>query len=1286
MDIRKKIAILIAQPEESNQTRFLKGFVERAFKYDLDVCVFSMFQKYQNSPAREMGDSSIFELIDYPTFDAFVVAIDTIQTPGVDQRIEQRLRDHFTGPVIFLDKEVEGFRSLFLDNINPIKKIISHLIEVHGYKDIAFLTGKSWHEHSQLRLQGYKDAMEEHGLKVNKERIFYGDFWYFSGESVAERLCKSTRGLPEVLACANDCMAIGAAKYLVSKGYKIPDDIAVVGYDTNDEGQHAPVPLTSAPIPMNDFGKYCADSIKALLDGGELSEFVSDVDLFIGSSCGCHNESIKPTFDIRPDWDTEMSQGRVNNAYNHMNEDMLLQSTFNGIINTIFTNTYQIRPFHSLNICLNEDWTTERSEFTDRMLHLIQCGSEGSNSDNLNFLRYYDKKDILSEIHEDFYKPRVFYFYPMHFENMCFGFTSVCYTDPAKVPGQEERTWIRNVILGLEQYRRKDTFVHNNSIIEDRLKREPVTGMYNYSGFVNQADSIIEKTSNFGRNIGVLAIDIKDLSVINNKLGHDAGDHIITALANMVAKVFNGRGSFCFCMGNGEFVAIKLTNENGENVIKSMYDKIIEQVVAYNDKAGEDGKLFVYSAIGGSAPVSSAELELLVNEVINQKNEKKGAKNAAANIKLSADEQRELECVRDILDNNLLTYHFQPIVNASNGEIYSYEALMRADIQPYLSPLKILKYAEHMERLYDVEKATFFNILKIMRERSDVFDGTRKLFINSIPGQRFNEEDREKFIEALGDYDDTVVIEFTEQTEFTDEEIAMMRDDFNGLKLETALDDYGTGYSNISNLLRYRPNYLKIDRMILSGIDENENKQFFVREMIRYAHNNNIKALAEGVETYEELKTVIELGVDLIQGYYTARPNGVIALSIDQKIKDQIKEINDLLKQTDISNVYTAGKEARIMLSQLAENGINLIDVYDAESTFHDFEIIGVPGQMMNIGVHIHSGYSGKIVLDNAFLSYLVGYNAVIVVEDGCDITLTFKGDCSFEGSIYVSEDSSVVFDGDGNVKVYTDRQDYYGIGAGSESRCGSMLFDLTGFLSVECEGMNGIGIGSWDDSEFAIVNGKMKIKLGGQNVVGIGSVTGSSKLTIRDTKIDISSSASNCVAVGAGCGGSAKIDINHIFMTQILEGNRIVGIGTTGEPADVFITKSNIVCNAMGREAVGIGNLNDDGEAAIKIDNAAVTVNTSGNCCAFGTRSQKGKFSAVNARVVCSVDNESDKFIGSIGEDLNITNCDAVLVHNGDRLSMKDLFGLMGRTIGPPPGAPGGPPGGPGGPPPRPI
>ena len=1273
MDIRKKIAILIAQVEESGQTLFIQGFLEHAFKYDYDVCVFSMFQKYQNSPAREIGDSCIYDLINYSTFDAFVVAVDTIQTPGAEDKIIDKLKESFDGPVIVIDKEIEGFRSAFIDNVNPVKKLISHLIEAHGYRDIAFLTGKSWHPHSALRLNAYKEALQEHGIPINNERIFYGDFWYFSGESVAERLCKSTRGLPQALACANDCMAIGAAKYFESKGYRIPEDIAIVGYDSNDEGKHAPVPLTSAPLPMKEFGMYCADLVRSAFEGTEVQPFVSDVDLFIGSSCGCNNESIKPEYLLRSGWDTEMSQGRVNNAFNHMNEDMLLQTSFSGVINTVFTNTFQIRPYHSLNVCLNDDWTTEKTTYTNRMLHIIQCGSEGSNSDNLNFLRYFDRSDILSELHDVFYKPRAFFFFPLHFESISFGFVSLCYTDPHKIPGQEERTWIRNTILGLEHFRRRDAFVHNNSIMEDRLKRDPITGMYNYSGFINEAASIVAKTRNFGCNIGVLAVDIKDLSGINNKLGHDVGDNTINALANIISKTFNDASSFCFCMGNGEFVALKLTNENGENVIKSLYDRVIDQVFSYNETVEEDARLSLYSAIGSKAPASASDLELLVNEVISRKYEKKAAKSEVMDNKLSVEELSEADIVRDILDNNLLTYHFQPIVSAKTGEIFSYEALMRAEVKPYLSPLKILKYADYMDRLYDVEKLTFFNVLKIMRDRKDVFDGTRKLFINSIPGQNFTGDDLIRFVDAMDDHGDTVVVEFTEQAELSDDEIEAMNRDFKNMHIETALDDYGTGYSNIANLLRYKPRYLKIDRMILSGINESENKQFFVRSMIKYAHANDIIALAEGVETYEELKTVIELGVDLIQGYYTARPNGVIVFDIDSKVKAEIISINEVLKDNVNNNIYMAGREARVGIARLQQNGINVIDVSDSESTFHDFEIIGVPGLKSNIGIHVHGGYSGKITLENANLDNSVGYDAVIVIEDGSDVTLTFKGECNLFGSIFVSEDSRAVFEGDGNINVFVDKKYYYGIGSGVDSKAGEMIFDLGGILNIEGAGLIGVGIGCWGDTKIRSLGGKFAFKLNGQNAVAFGSYHGDADLEIIDSKIDVDSANSNCVAIGSGS-GNAKVYINHISMLQNLQGNRGVGIGTdTGSRSDVFITKSNIVCNVFSRESVGIGSLNDDSDAALKIDNASVTVNAKGNCCAFGTRSQKGKLSAINARVVCSVDNDTDVFIGSSGKNIDITNCDAALVHNGERLPMKELFMMMGRTGGPPPGVSGG-------------
>ena len=106
--------------------------------------------------------------------------------------------------------------------------------------------------------------------------------------------------------------------------------------------------------------------------------------------------------------------------------------------------------------------------------------------------------------------------------------------------------------------------------------------------------------------------------------------------------------------------------------------------------------------------------------------------------------------------------------------------------------------------------------------------------------------------------------------------------------IRIAVDDYGSGYSNVSNLLRYMPNYVKIDRSLLSDIQNSPKKRHFVREIIQFCHDNDIMALAEGIETAEELHTVILLGADLIQGYYTARPAPEIIDSIPHDIKQMI--------------------------------------------------------------------------------------------------------------------------------------------------------------------------------------------------------------------------------------------------------------------------------------------------------------------------------------------------------------------------------------------------------------
>ena len=247
-----------------------------------------------------------------------------------------------------------------------------------------------------------------------------------------------------------------------------------------------------------------------------------------------------------------------------------------------------------------------------------------------------------------------------------------------------------------------------------------------------------------------------------------------------------------------------------------------------------------------------------------------------------------------LIDRNLFNYHFQPIVNAKNGEIVAYEALMRTDPSIGMNPMEVIETAEAYSRLYEIEKATMFNVMERFTKEHDKFNGC-KVFVNSIPGYFLNEEDNAEFGKLYSSYLNDIVFEITEHDTISDDELITLKHlggNENGNQI--AIDDYGTGHSNIVNLLRYSPQVIKIDRFLITDIHKDINKQMFVRSTIELARLNDIKVLAEGVETSDELNAVISYGVDYIQGYYTARPAPEPITSIADDIRDEILRANPL--------------------------------------------------------------------------------------------------------------------------------------------------------------------------------------------------------------------------------------------------------------------------------------------------------------------------------------------------------------------------------------------------------
>ena len=244
----------------------------------------------------------------------------------------------------------------------------------------------------------------------------------------------------------------------------------------------------------------------------------------------------------------------------------------------------------------------------------------------------------------------------------------------------------------------------------------------------------------------------------------------------------------------------------------------------------------------------------------------------------SLEEWERLEAneeVLSIIQEKRIRTLFQPIIEVETGEIYGYEALSRG-IQSdglLMHPGKLFSEAKAMDLL--------FNLDKVCREASiraaAKLNLTKKLFINFIPTAIYEPslclQSTAKTLSEVGLSPAQVVFEVVE-SERVDDFLHLNRilDYYRSRGYSTALDDIGSGYSNIETLLNLKPNYIKIDMDVIRNIHEDLKNQKVLDEFVVNARRIGAKILAEGIECHEEYEYLKSVGVDLCQGYYFGKP------------------------------------------------------------------------------------------------------------------------------------------------------------------------------------------------------------------------------------------------------------------------------------------------------------------------------------------------------------------------------------------------------------------------------
>ena len=413
--------------------------------------------------------------------------------------------------------------------------------------------------------------------------------------------------------------------------------------------------------------------------------------------------------------------------------------------------------------------------------------------------------------------------------------------------------------------------------IEHECDYDTLTDLYNRRAFHRICAEFFCSPEKLGH-AALLMFDLDNLKQINDTFGHDWGDEYIRRTGECFAKNAPAR-TVCARISSDEFSAL-FYGYNDQDTLRADI-RALKAALEHSVVQLPSGRELRVSVSGGIAwyPESSTNLITLRKyadfAMYQVKHSRKGEllEFDPEVYRTSLQERRCHEEFRRLINEELISYHFQPIIDAKDGSVFAYEALMRVDLPTLHSPADVLRLAREENCLHEVERITFFCASSAYQalENAGKVVPSALLFVNSIASQYLTPDELSEYSARYASILPRIVIEITEE-ECLDPKALRIKQTIRGSSGAFALDDYGSGYSNERSLLELSPNYIKIDLSIIRSIDTDANKRQIVSNTVSYAHQRGMKVVAEGLETADEVRTVLSLGVDLLQGFFLAMP------------------------------------------------------------------------------------------------------------------------------------------------------------------------------------------------------------------------------------------------------------------------------------------------------------------------------------------------------------------------------------------------------------------------------
>ncbi len=475
------------------------------------------------------------------------------------------------------------------------------------------------------------------------------------------------------------------------------------------------------------------------------------------------------------------------------------------------------------------------------------------------------------------------------------------YTDVTDLVESTNRTAIQVLVvvtllmLGLYFYllvtiRRADRVLraHGQRERDEREQRirylamhDVLTGLPNRSQFNTMLNRAVGRAERSGNMLGVMLIGLDRFKVINDSLGHEAGDKVLTEAAEWIGRCVHG-GATVSRIGGDEFGVVMenlFSHEEAGMWAKQVLEHFAEPMAV-------DGREVVVSpSIGISLwPNDGQDTKQLMNSAAAALHR---AKDTGRNryvfytddLNSRALERLELEMdLRKALEQGEFVLFYQPRVDVANGRVAGMEALLRWNHpqRGMVAPGRFIPMLEESGLIVPVGEWVLREACRQCQAWREAGYAGLRVSVNLSLGQFRDGDLPESVATALSESGlpaANLELELTESTLAEDTSSAgQLLRKLKAKGVSISLDDFGTGYSSLSYLMHYPIDRLKIDRSFVRDIVSNHEHEALTKAIVLMGHSLDIGVVAEGVEQREQLEMLAALGCDEIQGFYYSRP------------------------------------------------------------------------------------------------------------------------------------------------------------------------------------------------------------------------------------------------------------------------------------------------------------------------------------------------------------------------------------------------------------------------------